>query len=291
MTRSIDNALFISPPPEEVSPLLDDLLEYVNDDSEHPIAQSAVVHARFEHIHPFPDGNGRTGRALVHLVWARRGVVSESGAIPVSAYLAQNRDMYIETLAASNASICSGEHNPDQAWAPVVDLFAAAGEHGCGLAAMFRVNARAALDQWKSEISARRGSLEAQILDDLPRHPVIHADMVSERYGKSLRRSQAALTKLEAADVIQSRSLKRGQRGYEAGRLLSIYSAGLSDRPMQLMTCANGDALEIAADRLESEKQAAASAGPVLCGAKTGNRRRCKRKLGPGRVCPYHGRR
>jgi len=63
------------PPPEEVSGLMFELLEWWNKDSAKlsPVISSAIVHYRFEAIHPFADGNGRTGRALALWELYRRG--------------------------------------------------------------------------------------------------------------------------------------------------------------------------------------------------------------------------
>ena len=62
------------PPPEHVPALLEDLIDYVNGDEHPPLLQAALAHAQFEMIHPFGDGNGRAGRALIHVVLARRGL-------------------------------------------------------------------------------------------------------------------------------------------------------------------------------------------------------------------------
>jgi Fic family protein len=62
----------VTPPPNELSALLDDLIAYVNRDDVDPVAQAAVSHAQFEIIHPFGDGNGRVGRVLVAWVLTRR---------------------------------------------------------------------------------------------------------------------------------------------------------------------------------------------------------------------------
>ena len=67
-------AAFVPPPPELVDGLLSDLSAFCNDDSLPAVAQAAIAHAQFETIHPFVDGNGRTGRALIHLVLRRRGL-------------------------------------------------------------------------------------------------------------------------------------------------------------------------------------------------------------------------
>ena len=68
------SASFVPPPPELVGDLLEDLVGFCNSDSLPALAQAAVAHAQFETIHPFADGNGRTGRALVHMVLRRRGL-------------------------------------------------------------------------------------------------------------------------------------------------------------------------------------------------------------------------
>ncbi len=66
------DAHLVTPPPDEVPPLLDDLIAYVNRDDVEPVAQAAIAHAQFEIIHPFADGNGRIGRVLVAWILVRR---------------------------------------------------------------------------------------------------------------------------------------------------------------------------------------------------------------------------
>ena len=63
---------------EGLTRLLEDLCVAINDDTLPPLVQAALVHAQFETIHPFGDGNGRTGRALVHVVLRRRGLAPRS---------------------------------------------------------------------------------------------------------------------------------------------------------------------------------------------------------------------
>jgi Fic family protein len=59
------SAAYVPPPPTEVPALLEDLARFCNDDSLPAVAQAAVAHAQFEAIHPFVDGNGRTGAGCV----------------------------------------------------------------------------------------------------------------------------------------------------------------------------------------------------------------------------------
>jgi hypothetical protein len=81
------SAAFVPPPPDHVAGLIEDLCAFANDDSLPAVAQAAIAHAQFETIHPFVDGNGRTGRALIHVILRRRGLASRI-LPPVSLVLA-----------------------------------------------------------------------------------------------------------------------------------------------------------------------------------------------------------
>src|SRR5437867_6280940 len=87
------DAAYIPPPPERVEPLMRDLVAFVNRDDVPAVAQAAIVHAQFETIHPFADGNGRVGRCLIHLVLRRRGLAPHY-VPPVSVVLAANYSEY-----------------------------------------------------------------------------------------------------------------------------------------------------------------------------------------------------
>ena len=65
---------FVPPAPERVKGLMDDLVAFMNRTDLPPVVQAAIAHAQFETIHPFADGNGRVGRALIHVVLRRRGL-------------------------------------------------------------------------------------------------------------------------------------------------------------------------------------------------------------------------
>ena len=94
------SAAFVPPPPEDVPTLLDDLIAFCNDDGLPALAQAAVAHAQFETIHPFVDGNGRAGRALIHLVLRRRGIATRF-LPPVSLVLSTWADDYVAGLTST----------------------------------------------------------------------------------------------------------------------------------------------------------------------------------------------
>ncbi len=70
------SAAFVPPPADHVEELLADLVTYISGDEHPALLQAAVAHSQFETIHPFADGNGRTGRAVFQLVLRRRGVAT-----------------------------------------------------------------------------------------------------------------------------------------------------------------------------------------------------------------------
>jgi Fic family protein len=92
-------ASYVPPPHEHVRPLLEDLCAFINRDDVAPIAQAGIAHAQFETIHPFADGNGRGGRALIYTVLRRRGEITQY-IPPISLILAAEPKGYIGGLNA-----------------------------------------------------------------------------------------------------------------------------------------------------------------------------------------------
>ncbi|TAL45218.1 MAG: Fic family protein, partial [Salinibacterium sp.] len=88
---------FVPPPETEVQRLVDDLAQFVTATDGNPVVRAAIAHAQFETIHPFTDGNGRTGRALIHTV-LRRADALRNVLIPISTVFAGNTDAYIAGL-------------------------------------------------------------------------------------------------------------------------------------------------------------------------------------------------
>jgi len=91
---------YVPPRHEDVSPLMFELLEWWNSDSQKlsPVLSSSILHYRFEDIHPFSDGNGRTGRALALWDLYRRGFDSHY-LFSVDEYYWENRPAYYSALS------------------------------------------------------------------------------------------------------------------------------------------------------------------------------------------------
>src|SRR5205823_4414635 len=92
------DAAYVPPPPTHVPELMVDLVGFANGDAEDPVTQAAAVHAQFETIHPYGDGNGRLGRILVGWVLCRRTGVAVPP--PVSILIARDAGGYLSGLYA-----------------------------------------------------------------------------------------------------------------------------------------------------------------------------------------------
>jgi Fic family protein len=124
------SAEFVPPPHDKVPELLTDLVAYVNSDDHPPVVQAALAHAQFETIHPYVDGNGRVGRALVHIVLGRRGLAAGS-VLPISLALATRQDEYIAGLTSFRFIGRWGTSDAIEAVGSWLEIFAAACCRAC----------------------------------------------------------------------------------------------------------------------------------------------------------------
>lgn len=209
---------FVPPPPEHVPALLDDLCSVVNDDSMPPVLQAALVHAHFETIHPFDDGNGRTGRALIHVVLRRRRI-PERFVAPISVVFAGGRNRYIAGLTAYR----HGEVSP---W---IEQFATAVARAAELTVRYIDEVAALEEQWRTRLRAGpspRGDAAAwAVIDVLAANPIITAPVAVAATGRAKAAVHAAPGQLAAAGVLVPLAGGRRNRAWEAAGLLGLVAA------------------------------------------------------------------
>lgn len=212
-------AAFVPPPHEEVPALLADLADYLSGDDHPTLLQAAVAHAQFETIHPFADGNGRAGRALIQLVLRRRGLATHV-VPPVSLVLATRANEYVEALDATRR-----ETDPGQALLEWTDLFLAAMGRACRDADHF-ADELVALEKRARAAAApiRRGSAADLLIDALPALPVFTAKTAAEHLGRSRVAVNEAIGRLEDAGVIRKITLGRRNRAFEAVGLFEAFT-------------------------------------------------------------------
>lgn len=218
---------FVPAPPEEVQRLLQDIARAINDDSLPPIVQAGLVHAQFETIHPFHDGNGRTGRALIHVVLHRRGVTPRF-VPPISVVLASKKDRYIEGLTAFR----NGE---TASW---ITMFAAAAAQSANLATGYLREVENLKEEWRVALKAasnpRADALAWKIIEILPGNPIISVPIAVAATGRTKAAAGEAMTQLEAAGILIRTSESKGNRAWEATGLLDLLGdleSGVSPTP------------------------------------------------------------
>ncbi|NKY89775.1 Fic family protein [Nocardia veterana] len=219
------SAEFVPPPPEYVTVLIEDLIEFCNSDDLPAVAQAAIAHAQFEAIHPFIDGNGRTGRALIHLILRRRGV-AERVIAPVSLVLATWSDRYVDGLtkfrylgSPESAQAVSGLNT----W---VARFAAACSRAAADAMHFEATAADLHETWRKRVApVRANSALDVLLDRLIGMPILTATTAAKLIGRSFPATNAAIERLAEAGILRQVTVGRRNRAFESPDALSAFTA------------------------------------------------------------------
>ena len=157
------SAAFVPPPPELVPELTEDLCAFCNAESLPAVAQAAIAHAQFETIHPFADGNGRTGRGLIQLVLRRRGLATRV-LPPISLVLATWAKDYVDGLTVTRYR---GPSTGRQAQAGLnlrVGRFAGACQRAVRDATLFEERVQQIQGEWRTRLGSVRANSAADLL-------------------------------------------------------------------------------------------------------------------------------
>ncbi len=218
-------AAFVPPPPEQVEGLLEDLCAFSNEDRLPAVVQAALVHAQFETIHPFVDGNGRTGRALIHVVLRKRGVAPRV-LPPISLILATWSDAYVDGLVAIRYSGAPDSADAVEGTNHWLRLFAAACRRAVDDAIQHERRVRDLRALWRARAGrVRAGSALDRLLDVLPGSPVLTARVASGMIGRSFQATNEALKRLEELGIAHSSAVGRTRnRTYEARDVIEAFT-------------------------------------------------------------------
>ena len=215
-------ASHVGPQAELIAPAMADLAGYMRREDVPILVQAAVAHAHFETIHPFVDGNGRTGRALVQAIIRAKGLVT-STTPPVSAGLLTDTAGYFDALGAYRAGDAR----------PIIERFAAAsrfaGHSGARLVDDLAGQVEAGAEALRMT-RLRPQAVGWRVLPHLVAQPVVNARYLIDRFAMSDQSAQRALAQLSEAGVLTERTgLKRSRIWQHSGILavLDNYAAGL----------------------------------------------------------------
>jgi len=194
-TESPHGATFVAPSSERVPELIQDVVDFAMRDDIPALVQVAVVHAQFETIHPFSDGNGRTGRALAQAVLRRRGI-TRNVAVPVSAGLIGDISGYHDALTAYRVGDID----------PIVRAFANASERAVVNSRRLVSDIDEIKSRWKENVKARSDSGVWPLLDLLACRPVLDAENAARELGVSRTNVYTLLNSLVEKGVLQSKA-------------------------------------------------------------------------------------
>lgn len=202
-------ASFVAPSAERVRPAIADLVRFAGRNDLPALTQAAVAHAQFETIHPFPDGNGRTGRALVHSMLRRRAV-TRAVTVPVSAGLLTDTDRYFDALTAYRGGDVD----------PIVETLAEAAIASVANGQLLVADLRTLRQRWTDSITARSDSAVWKIVDLLLRQPVISTAVVMETVGINHTNASRAIDRLLTAGILSEVSGRRRSQLWQSTEVI-----------------------------------------------------------------------
>lgn len=194
-SASPHGATFVPPHHSRVEAAIDDLCAFIERTDVPLLAQAAIAHAQFETIHPFNDGNGRTGRALVHAMLARGGATTRT-TVPVSAGLLGDVGSYFDALTAYREGNVS----------PIVARFAGAAFAAIGNGRRLAQELVDVHRSWSAAITARRTAAVWRVLPLLLSQPAITSARVQEATGLSQPAADNVIRQLREAGVLSKAS-------------------------------------------------------------------------------------
>jgi Fic family protein len=207
-------ATFVPPHHRHIAGAVDDLVAFIDRDDVPVVAHAAVAHAQLETIHPFSDGNGRTGRALLHAHLRNKGL-TRYVTVPVSAGLLTDTDAYFDALTAYRTG------DPIPIVDRVVDATFTAIANGRQLVDdLHHVRA-----EWQERIRARRGANAWRVADTVLRHPVVNAKLLAAELGIALPNVYRAIEPLATAGALIEFTDKKRNRLWRAPDVLEALDA------------------------------------------------------------------
>lgn len=207
-------ASFVPPHHTRVPGAMADLFAFAARTDVAPFTQTAVAHAQFETIHPFPDGNGRVGRALVHAM-LRRADLTRSTVVPVSAGLLQDTEAYFAALGAYRDGVLE----------PIVQQFCDASFRSIGNGTRLVEELVALRERWSDTVTARRDSVVWPLLDGLLRQPAVTVRLVQDEHEVSQPAAERAVEALVEAGVLSRSNEGRRNRVWVCRDVLAALDA------------------------------------------------------------------
>ena len=216
------DAAYVPPPPSEIPRLTDDLVAFANDNPEDldPVSHAALIHAQFEAIHPYGDGNGRLGRVLISRTLRRWGVASRA-TVPISMAIARDPGGYLAGLRLFEQGMVD----------PWVRWFAEIAEKAASTTHQIIDQTSTLMTRWgEATLGLRTDHSAHALLPHLPAHPLLSAGDVADLLGISERTARTALAALTTCGILSpidapTPAPGRNRHWFAAPDLLNLWRA------------------------------------------------------------------
>lgn len=204
-------AIFVPPHYTHIKNYMDDLILYAGRIDVNPIVKAAILHAQFETIHPFIDGNGRTGRALIHKSLKDDDVL-KTVALPISAGLLNNTKDYMSALLAFQ------DGNP----IPIIEQVFNALELALVIGSKASEDISLVINEWEETLDEKKTSSMWDFLYLLIQQPVVNSTYLSNKLDLSVRGANLLINR--AVDLGILRRIGNQRRGilYQADDIIEI---------------------------------------------------------------------
>jgi len=229
-SASISAATHVPPPAKFVAGAMADLIAYINEPpiSASPLVRAALAHAQFETVHPFPDGNGRTGRALIQGMLRRDGALKHV-VLPLSPYLAMNPAQYVNGLNSVRFEGAKPDAAALSQWCETFAECAYSAAVNAGEVAQ-RIDALGA--EWAERLSAvgvRSGAAAHRVIPHLLGAGATTARTVASELGVGEDTARTALGRLEKIGAVIVSRLPNGVFVYTADEVADIITSSQRD--------------------------------------------------------------
>lgn len=215
-------ATYVPPAPEAVPTLLDDLVAYANQTDVPPVVQAALCHSQFESIHPFVDGNGRTGRALIQIILMRSGVTRDAMP-PISLALATDRKGYMSALAGMQSWVSPQQgHVAYNEWVPA---FAGATITACVDRTVMEGDLSEMRTSWEESLGwhPRSDATVNLLLDAIQAMPYFTVRSMVNATGRTYNAVNGAISALVAAGIVEETTKGKRNRVFRAPQVIEEF--------------------------------------------------------------------
>ncbi len=215
---TIQTARYVPPASELLMDALSDLEKFMHsEDQISPLVKTALIHAQFETLHPFLDGNGRTGRLLITFYLCQQGIL-ERPALYLSEYFKKHRELYFDLIHTYHSK---GEIIP---WLEFFfEGIAEVSSRAIDVAR--KINILREKDIERVHSFGRQSEIGQKVLKNIYKLPIVNVKKIEEWTGLSRPSANGLVNKFVKSGILAQRGKSvKYARQFEHHEYLSLFN-------------------------------------------------------------------